>query len=208
MVSFTINSTENTKGADLVFAASNLVILLGDETDTLQIPAEYANTFGAYKMGIRPDSTGKNIFDMLYESGSLHALYIMGEDPVSAFPYNSKIIRSLKSLELIVVQDIALTETARLAHVVLPASSWAEKDGTFINAEGVAQKLKKAIDAPGQSLPDWQILRNLSLSMGTDIGIRSMEDISVEIRNTIREEQNVSDRRIFNPVLLYTRRRA
>ena len=145
---------------------------------------------------------------MLYESGSLHALYIMGEDPVSAFPYNSKIIRSLKSLELIVVQDIALTETARLAHVVLPASSWAEKDGTFINAEGVAQKLKKAIDAPGQSLPDWQILRNLSLSMGTDIGIRSMEDISVEIRNTIREEQNVSDRRIFNPVLLYTRRRA
>ena len=204
MISFTINSTENTKGADLVFAASNLVILLGDETDTLQIPAEYANTFGAYKMGIRPGAAGKNIFDMLYESGSLHALYIMGEDPVSAFPYNSKIIRSLKSLELIVVQDIALTETAKLAHVVLPASSWAEKDGTFINAEGVAQKLKKAIDAPGQSLPDWQILRNLSLSMGTDIGIRSMEDISVEIRNTIREEQNVSDRRVFNPVL-YTR---
>ncbi|MCI0469584.1 MAG: NADH-quinone oxidoreductase subunit NuoG [Nitrospirae bacterium] len=204
MISFTINFTENTKGADLVLAASNLVILLGDETDTLQIPAEYANTFGAYKMGIMPGADSRNIFDMLYESGSLHALYIMGEDPVSAFPYNSKIIRSLKSLELIVVQDIALTETAKLAHVVLPASSWAEKDGTFINAEGVAQKLKKAIDAPGQSLPDWQILQNLSLSMGADIGIRSIEDISVEIRNTIREEQKVSDRRIFNPVL-YTR---
>ena len=64
--------------------------------------------------------------------------------------------------------------------------------------------MKKVIDAPGQSLPDWQILRNLSLSMGADIGIRSIEDISVEIRNTIREEQNVSDRRVFNPVL-YTR---
>ena len=64
--------------------------------------------------------------------------------------------------------------------------------------------MKKVIDAPGQSLPDWQILRNLSLSMGADIGIRSIEDISVEIRNTIREEQNVSDRRAFNPVL-YTR---
>lgn len=200
MISFTINSTENTKGADLVLAASNLVILLGDDTDVLQIPAEYANTFGAYKMGIMPGADSRNIFDMLYESGSLHALYIMGEDPVSAFPYNSKIIRGLKSLELIVVQDIALTETAKLAHVVLPASSWAEKYGTFINAEGVAQRLKKVIDAPGQSLPDWQILRNLSLSMGTDTGIRSIEDISVEIRNTIREEHNMPDRRIFNPV--------
>ncbi len=205
MISFTINSTENTKGADLVFAASNLVILLGDETDTLQIPAEYANTFGAYKMGIRPDADGKNLFDMLYESGSLHALYIMGEDPVSAFPYNSKIIRTLKSLELLVVQDIALTETAKLAHVVLPASSWAEKDGTFINAEGVAQTLKKAIDAPGQSLPDWQILRNLSLSMGTDIGIRSIEDISREINSSIVNRQSsIVNRQSFNPVL-YTR---
>jgi predicted molibdopterin-dependent oxidoreductase YjgC len=205
MISFTINSTENTKGSDLVFAASNLVILLGDETDTLQIPAEYANTFGAYKMGIRPDADGKNIFDMLYESGSLHALYIMGEDPVSAFPYNSKIIKSLKSLELLIVQDIALTETAKLAHVVLPASSWAEKDGTFINAEGVAQKLKKVIDAPGQSLPDWQILRNLSLSMGTDIGIRSMEDISREINSSIVNRQSsIVNRQSFNPVL-YTR---
>lgn len=203
IISLTVSATENTKGVDTVLAASNLIILLGEDTDALQIPAEYANTYGTYKMGIRPD-TGKtnvkDIFDMLYETNSLNALYIMGEDPVSTFPYNSKIMRTLKSLELLVVQDIALTETAKLAHVVLPASSWAEKDGTFINAEGIEQKIHRIVDAPGQSLPDWKILRNLSLSMGKEIAIRNIEGVSEEIKKTIREDQKTSDKRVFNPV--------
>ncbi|MBI5203744.1 MAG: NADH-quinone oxidoreductase subunit NuoG [Nitrospirae bacterium] len=198
MISFTVSLTENTKGADTVLAASNMIILLGEDAGSLQIPAEYANTYGLYNMG-QGAAGNKNIFDMLYKSGSFHALYIMGEDPVSAFPHNSKIMGNLKSLELLVVQDIALTETAKLAHVVLPASSWAEKDGTFINAEGATQKLKKIVDAPGQSLPDWQILRNLSLSMGREIAVRNIEDISEEIRNTI-QEQPASDKRAFNVV--------
>ncbi|KAF0144142.1 MAG: NADH-quinone oxidoreductase subunit G [Nitrospirae bacterium] len=198
MLSFTVSLTENTKGADTVLAASNMIILMGEDAGSLQIPAEYANTYGLYNMGAGA-SGSKNIFDMLYKSGSFHALYIMGEDPVSAFPHNSKIMGNLKSLELLVVQDIALTETAKLAHVVLPASSWAEKDGTFINAEGATQKLKKIVDAPGQSLPDWQILRNLSLSMGREIAVRNIEDISEEIKNTIQEEP-ASDKRAFTPV--------
>ena len=82
----------------------------------------------------------------------------------------------------------------------MPASSWAEKDGTFINAEGVTQKLQRVVDAPGQSLPDWQILRNLSLSMGTDISTRNIESISEEIKFSVREEQTASDRRNFTPV--------
>jgi NADH-quinone oxidoreductase chain G len=203
MVSLTVGLSENTKGSDTVLAASNLIILLGEEADSLQIPAEYANTFGLYEMGIRPDAggpQGKDLFTMLYEPGSLHALYIMGEDPVSAFPYNSKIIGALKSLELLIVQDIAMTETAKFAHVVLPASSWAEKGGTFINAEGVTQKLQRIVEPTGQSMPDWQILRNLSLSMGKEIVVRNMEDVSSEIKNTARREERVPDRRIFHPV--------
>jgi predicted molibdopterin-dependent oxidoreductase YjgC len=137
---------------------------------------------------------------MLYEPGSLHALYIMGEDPVSAFPNSSKIIGTLKSLELVIVQDIAMTETAKFAHVVLPASSWAEKEGTFINAEGVTQKLQRIVAPTGQSMPDWQILRNLSLSMGKEIVFRTIDDVSAEIRNTIQEPAAVSDRRVFQPV--------
>lgn len=203
MLSLTVGLSENTKGSDTVLAASNLLILLGEDTDALQVPAEYANTFGLYKMGVRPDAgapDGKNIFTMLYETGSLHALYMMGEDPVSAFPYNSKIVSSLSSLDLLIVQDIALTETAKLAHVVLPASSWAEKGGTFINAEGITQKLQRVVDPTGQSMPDWQILRNLSLSMGKEIVLRNLEDVSAEIKSTIPEEQTVSDRRLFHPV--------
>jgi NADH-quinone oxidoreductase chain G len=203
VVSFTVSVNENTKGTDLVLAASNLIILLGEDADALQIPAEYANTYGLYKTGTRPDAgrtSGKNIFDMLYDSGAVHALYIMGEDPVSTFPFNSKIMRSLKSLELLIVQDIAMTETAKLAHVVLPASSWAEKEGTFINAEGITQKLQRVVEAPGQSLPDWQILRNLSLSMGTDIATRNIESIAEEIKLLVREEQTASDKRVFTSV--------
>jgi formate dehydrogenase alpha subunit len=199
MISLTINHTENTKGSDTVLAAANLIILLGEDIEALQIPAEYANTFGACKVGIKPEG-GKDLFEMLYETGSLHALYIMGEDPVSAFPYNSKIIRSLKSLELLIVQDIAMTETAKHAHVVLPASSWAEKDGTFTNAEGVTQKLRKVVETTGQSMPDWQIMRNLSLSMGFDISVRNLAEVSSEIKDMVREEELPSDRRVLHTV--------
>ena len=199
MISFTVSATENTKGSDTVLAASNLIILLGEETEALQIPAEFANTYGACKMGIRPD-TGKNIFSMLYEPGAVKALHIMGEDPVSNFPGSPKIIDTLKSLKLLVVQDIALTETAKMAHVVLPASSWAEKAGTFINAEGVPQKAQRLLDPTGQSMPDWQILRNLSLSMGTETGIRSLEQIADEIRGSLSAGKSISDRRVFHAV--------
>ena len=202
MVCFTMGLSENTKGSDTVLAASNLIVLLGEETEALQIPAEYSNTFGLDKIGMRSDTggaSGRNLFDMLYEPGALHALYIMGEDPVSAFPNSSKIIGTLKSLELVIVQDIAMTETAKFAHVVLPASSWAEKEGTFINAEGILQRLQRIVDPTGQSMPDWQILRNLSLSMGKEIVFRSVGDVSREISNTMRQSQDTSGRRIFAP---------
>lgn len=200
MISFTISAAENTKGVDTVIAASNLVTLLGDDPSTLQIPAEYANTYGSYKMGVRPDS-GKGLLDMLYNSGAVNALYIMGEDPVSTFPYNSSIIKTLKSLDLLIVQDIAMTETAKFAHVVLPAAGWAEKDGTFINAEGITQKLSKIVDPPGEALPDWQILRRLSQYMGKEISGEDCASISEEIKTSIPEEKNISDRKVFNPVV-------
>jgi predicted molibdopterin-dependent oxidoreductase YjgC len=200
MISLTINISENTKGMDTILAAANLVLLLGDDPETLQIPAEYANTFGMVKMGIQAGSGLKGISDMLYEQGSVRSLIIMGEDPVSVYPFSSKIQSVLKSLDLLIVQDIALTETAKLAHIVLPAASWAEKDGTFINAEGITQKLQRIVEAQGQSLPDWQILRNLSLAMGKEIGTRSVEGLSEEIRKTVRDAVSASDRRVFHAV--------
>ena len=189
MLSLSIGAAENTKGLDTVLAAANLILLLGDSPDSLQIPAEYCNTFGLYQVWVKPE--GKGILEMLYdETIPLHSLYIMGEDPVINFPQTSKIIERLRSLDLLIVQDITLTETAKLAHVVLPASSWAEKEGTFTNAEGLTQMLRKVVPATGQSLPDWMILRNLALTMGRDIGVRSLNDISNEINLSIVNRQS------------------
>ncbi|MEW6001091.1 MAG: NADH-quinone oxidoreductase subunit NuoG [Nitrospirota bacterium] len=210
MLSLSVGISENTKGLDTVLTGANLVNLLGDEPETLQIPAEYANTFGLYQMGIRPDAgpvysplekAGKGVREMLYEPGSLKALYIVGEDPVVSFPNSTKINKILKSLDLLIVQDIALTETAKLAHVVLPASSWAEKEGIFMNGEGLAQRAYKVIDATGQSLPDWQIIRNLAWTMGKDIGIKTLEDISREINPLLLYSPVFSEKKVFNPVL-------
>jgi len=200
MISFTVAVSENNKSMDMVLAAANLVILLGEEPDTLQIPAEYANTLGMVKMGIQPGADAKDIISMLYEQGAVHGLIIMGEDPVSAYPFSSKIMSVLKSLDLLIVQDIALTETAKLAHIVLPAAGWAEKEGTFINAEGVMQKLQRIIETQSQSLPDWQILRNFSLAMGREIGTRNIEGLSEEIKKSVREEKTVSTKRVFHAV--------
>jgi predicted molibdopterin-dependent oxidoreductase YjgC len=175
------------------------VLLLGDSPESLQIPAEYANTFGMVRMGVQAGSGMKGISDMLYEQGAVRGLIIMGEDPVSVYPFSSKIQSVLKSLDLLIVQDIALTETAKLAHIVLPAAGWAEKEGTFMNAEGVTQKLQRIVETQGQSLPDWQILRNLSLAMGKEIGTRSVEGLSEEIRNMVPEADRTlgSGRNVF-----------
>ncbi len=202
LLSFSAGVSENTKSIDTILAAANLIILLGDSHDALQIPAEYSNTFGLHhtKNLFPAQEKGKNITEMLYEPASLNALYIMGEDPVITFPDSSKIISRLKSLDLLVVQDIAFTETAKLAHVILPASSWAEKEGTLTNAEGITQRVYKIVNQTGQSLPDWQILKNLALSMGKDIDVRSPGDITEEIHKARSEEVQVSDTRVFNPV--------
>jgi len=210
LLTLSIGVSENTKGLDTILAAANLIHLLGESPDALQIPSEYANTFGLYQMGLRPDAgpvyqpswtAGKDIMEMLYEPYSLKALYIIGADPVVTFPNKSEIITTLKSLYLLIVQDIALTETAKYAHVILPASSWAEKDGTYTNAEGVTQALNKVIDSTGQSLPDWQILKTLAQTMGKDIGIKDKRDIVQEI-NSLRDEPRGEAlmTRAFNPV--------
>ncbi|UCD34646.1 MAG: molybdopterin-dependent oxidoreductase, partial [Nitrospiraceae bacterium] len=89
MISLSVGATENTIGFDTVMAAANLVNLLGDDADTLQIPAEYANTYGMYHVGVRPlnPPEDKGVVDLLYNNNlELKALYILGEDPVTTFP--------------------------------------------------------------------------------------------------------------------------
>jgi predicted molibdopterin-dependent oxidoreductase YjgC len=203
MLSLSVSVSENTKGIDTVLAAANLINLLGDSPDALQIPAEYSNTYGLYQMGVRPFNPPFNmgITEMLYsEDSALNALYVMGEDPVVTFPDTAKVIKKLRSLDFLVVQDIFLTETAKLANVVLPASSWGEKDGTFTNAEGNFQKVYRLVDPAGESVPDWMILKNLALTMGQELGVRNLQAIQEEIKTFLLKEAPSEKKRVFNLV--------
>ncbi|MGA2073445.1 MAG: formate dehydrogenase subunit alpha [Terriglobia bacterium] len=98
--------------------------------------------------------------------GDLKAFYVMGEDLVVTEPNNAKVIEHLRKLEFFVVQEIFLTETAKLAHVVLPGACWAEKDGTFSASERRMQLVRKAVEPPGEARADWEILCAVSTAMG------------------------------------------
>ncbi|MBI5740347.1 MAG: molybdopterin-dependent oxidoreductase [Nitrospirae bacterium] len=203
MISLSLSASENTKGSDAVLAAANLVHLLGDDPRSLQIPAEYSNTFGLYQMGVRPSGqpSGAGVKEMLYnEASGIKAMYVMGEDPAVTFPDSSQVVRRLKALSFLVVQDIFFTETAKLAHVVLPASSWAEKDGTFMNAEGLLQQVHKLVDPSGESVPDWMIFKNLALIMGKEMGSRNLQAIQEEIKAMLTAKPEPEKKSAFNPV--------
>ena len=99
-------------------------------------------------------------------SGDFKALMIMGEEPVLTDPDQHHVEHALRALDFLVVVELSMTETAKLADVVLPAASFAEKDGTFTNCERRVQRIRRAIDPPGEARTDWQILGALAERMG------------------------------------------
>ena len=126
-----------------------------------------------------PDSPGMTITDMLEAActGALKMLYIVGEDPVMSEAHSAFVREALNKLDLLVVQDIFLNETAKLADVVLPATCFAEKDGTFTNTERRVQRVRKAVDPPGDVREDWRILVDLSNRLGYPMSYSSSEEI-------------------------------
>jgi predicted molibdopterin-dependent oxidoreductase YjgC len=112
-----------------------------------------------------PGLTLTEIFQAAYER-KVKALYLVGENPILSDPEATHIDEALKKLEFLVVQDVFLSETAQLAHVVLPAATFAEKDGTFTNTERRVQRVRKAIEPVGNSQPDWWITCQIAQRMG------------------------------------------
>ena len=113
--------------------------------------------------------------------GNVKALYVMGENPMLSDPDLNHAKEALNRLDLLIVQDIFFSETAQLAHVVLPAACFAEKDGTFSNTERRVQRVRKAVEAPGQAKVDWEIIAQLSSKMGYPMNYADAEDIMKEI---------------------------
>lgn len=130
-----------------------------------------------------PASPGLTMIDMFDAalSGGLKAMYIMGENPVISDPDSSHLIEAVKKLDFLVVQDIFMSDTAELADVVLPAVTFAEKDGTFTNTERRVQKIRRVIRPMYGAMPDWKIISEVSKKMGYDMGYRAPHEIMEEV---------------------------
>ncbi len=116
------------------------------------------------------------------EQGQLAALYIVNHDPVAPGASAPKQAQAaLAKLDFLIVQDIFLTETAKLAHVVLPGAAWSEKDGTYTNLERRVQRIKVATMLRGEARPDWQIIRDVGLALGGDFDYQASTDVLAEI---------------------------
>lgn len=137
----------------------------------------------AWDVTLPAAGTGANLTEILKRcrSGEIRALYLVGENPLATLPASMEVRAALDRLELLVVQDPFLTDSGRMAHVVLPACTFAEKDGSFTNLEGRVLRVRQAMDAIGESVPDWQIITAIANGLGCQWEYESANDIQAEI---------------------------
>ncbi|HEX8156943.1 MAG TPA: formate dehydrogenase subunit alpha [Solirubrobacteraceae bacterium] len=128
--------------------------------------------------------------------GDLKAMYIFGEDVAQTDPNTTHVIKALQSLELLVVQDIFENETTKYADVILPASSFLEKSGTFTNAERRIQLVDAAVSPPGDARTDFHILTTLSAALGHDMGFATPADVMDEVAELTPDWAGVSHERL------------
>jgi len=152
----------------------------------------------AWNVAELPDQPGKKATQMIpaAHDGTLKALYVIGENPLVSDPDVNHAEKSLNNLDFLVVQDIFLTETARLADVVLPSACYAEKDGTFANTERRVQRVRKAVEPPGQAWDDWKIICEVATRLGYAMAYDSSRQIMEEISKVTPSYAGLSYERI------------
>jgi predicted molibdopterin-dependent oxidoreductase YjgC len=130
-----------------------------------------------------PARAGLTIPEMLEAAsqGRIRGLWIQGEDVAQSDPDETRVLEALARLELLVVQELFLTGTARFAHLVLPAAGVLEQDGTFTNAERRIQRVRRAAPPPGAARPDWEAVRDVANALGAGWSYPSPADVMEEI---------------------------
>jgi NADH-quinone oxidoreductase chain G len=149
--------------------------------------ADARRTLGGLWGGELPTNTGvagADVFGAL-ASGSLAALYLIGQDPVATAEQAEVARAALARADVVVVQDTYLTETAKLATVVLPGATFAENNGTYTNLERRVQRQRAWLKLPGEARPDWQIVRDLGIALGGDFDYQEAADVTAEIGLTV-----------------------
>ncbi len=208
--------TQQAGGSECVKALTNLAMICGNigiEGGGVNPLRGQNNAQGACDMGCMPDmlpgnkkiddsSSGLSFSAMMGKAreGGIKAMYIIGDNPAGTG--SAQIKESLEKLDFLVVQDIFMTETAKMANVVLPSASFAEKDGTFVNTERRVQRVRKAIDSPGDAKEDWRIICDLSKAVGQALDYDSPQAIMQEIAEIVSSYAGVNyDRLDSNGVI-------
>ncbi|SET06977.1 formate dehydrogenase major subunit [Natronincola peptidivorans] len=155
--------------------------------------AKFEKAWGA-KLSDQPGYTMTQAIPAAHH-GDVKMLYIMGENPMVSDPDTAHVKESLEKAFL-VVQDLFLTETAELADVVFPAAAFAEKDGTFTNSDRTVQRVRKAVEAPGEAKADWEIFVELMNRVGYEASYNNAEEIFEEIRTVTPQYAGLTYARI------------
>ncbi|MDQ4084907.1 MAG: formate dehydrogenase subunit alpha [Actinomycetota bacterium] len=136
----------------------------------------------AWGTELNPDNglTVTEVIKSILDDG-VRAMYMLGENPFLSDPNINKVRKALSKLDFLVVQDIFLTETAEFADVILPASSYLEKEGTYTNTDRRVQRGRKVFDPPGQARVDWEIVQDIAVRLGLDWSYTSPEEIFEEM---------------------------
>ncbi|MGD0821365.1 MAG: formate dehydrogenase subunit alpha [Desulfomonilia bacterium] len=156
---------------------------------------KFQKAWGVEGLDTHPGLTITGMMEAAHK-GDLKALYIMGENPLMSDPDTAHIEHSLSNLDFLVVQDIFLTETAALADVILPAASFAEKEGTYTNTERRVQLSRKAVSPPGQARADWEIIADLLLRCGLKADYKGPLDIMPEINRLTPSYAGITYKRL------------
>ena len=147
---------------------------------------------------------GMTVTEMIPAAGkAIKALYIMGENPILSDADGHHVEKCLSALDFLVVQDIFLTETAKLADVVLPSTCFAEKEGTFSNTERKVLRVRKALDPPGEAWDDSRVISAISEKMGYPMNYADASAIMTEINSLTPSYAGILYRRIENIGLVW-----
>ena len=146
--------------------------------DDPEVQAKYEKSWGVPLSPV----PGLNLNEMMKSAGEqIRGFFVMGEDIVVSEPNVLKLEKGLNKVEFIVLQDAFLNETARFADVIFPAGVFAEKEGMFTNSERRVQRVRKAVEPPGEALADWEILVKLANRMGANWSYESPTEVYDEM---------------------------
>jgi formate dehydrogenase alpha subunit len=188
-----LRGQNNVQGAADMGCQPDLLTGYCDPTDP-EVAARFNRIWGR-PLPQRKGRTLPKIYQGMRD-GSIAGMFILGEDVVQTDPDANRVRADLGKLELLVVQEIFLSETAKLAHVVLPGASFLEKDGTFTNGERRIQRVRKALEPPGRARADWEILCQLMAVTGYPQSYQHPSEVMDEIAQLAPQFRGVTYARL------------